>query len=915
MFSLSLFLLLGVHLSLSSNVKNERYFIALSQDRCEYSLEGPCLTLSSFAANISNYLQLITEIILYPGNHTLHSSLAITDINQLWFYSASLSANIVCINHTARFEFTNITHIHISGVKFLECGGNRAESVTTFTLINTIFDGRRKQNLGTALELVNSTIKAERSSFVSNNDHGAVIVNESTATFLNCNFEGNDAEFGGAIYGNLSSNVSITNSTFYGNFAEQCGGAIFIGALTLESNDSRRGMLSILASNISYNKAKKCGGGVAVYHVNISTHKTKFTCNSANINGGAILSNKSSIANISETDFTGNTNNATTDCGGAMHVFNSTLLILNSNFSHNSAVNGHGGALCLQEGTNDLSDCNFYFNVAATFGGAIYTRNSQHEYLTRCFFDTNIITELSGGGRSMRIYREPNVVITNSAFIDQGFLPNINRFHDHNQSSNCWESNTGYKVSGVGLIMTSSTVLLNSARLVGSCESIYAYKCNVNFTGNNNFIEIDNEQSKAPSALYIIQSTVSIDGNCTFMNNVAVSGGAVHAAESRIDVNGELVVINNTALENGGGIYLYRSDFNCRINSGIDIIGNIAGTEGGGIHAISSTIKVTYVRDSYSGRSSLNFIGNAATNGGGVYLEANAKLLVLKEGSNRDNLTHNSSIFFRNNKANESGGAIYVADETNAATCEGATSSRHSDSTECFIQVVTVMLTELVRNNDDLVGVEFEYNSAPNGALLFGGLLDRCTLSPIAEIHKVNESLRKHFRISGPGIIYLLHISNVDVDNDIKSHGIRSKSVQICFCKENKSNCNHQPPPIEVTHGKKFIVSLVAVDQVNQTVENVSIFSSMESSLNWLSKGQIVQNTSESCTDLTFSILSSGNLSVPHNDTLHLYADGPCNQQIALKKQFKYTYSLATVQLDLKSLQRETSATVYVIQS
>jgi predicted outer membrane repeat protein len=141
----------------------------------------------------------------------------------------------------------------------------------------------------------------------------------------------------------------------------------------------------------------------AVFHVNISTHKTKFTNNLAKVDGGAILSNKSGIANISETNFTDNSNNAPDDCGGAMHVFNSTLMISNSNFNRNLAVNGHGGALCLQEGTNYLSDCDFNFNEAETFGGAIYTRNSQHEYLTRCSFDTNTIKLPSGGGRSMRM--------------------------------------------------------------------------------------------------------------------------------------------------------------------------------------------------------------------------------------------------------------------------------------------------------------------------------------------------------------------------------------------------------------------------------------------------------------------------------------------------------------------------------
>ena len=840
--------------------------------------------LSSFTANTSKFLDnrngigLGLILIFYSGNHTIYSKLVIAHINQLWIYSntaRSLDTNIVCINHAARFEFANITHIHISNVKFLGCGGNRAESVMNFTLINTIFDGQQKPGIGTALELINSSLLAKRSSFISNINGGAVVVNGSTATFLNCNFEGNCAKFGGAIYGNLSSNISISNSTLNQNYAVEYGGAIFIGELTIRDNETVFGMLSVLASNFSYNRAEKRGGGMAICHGNVSIilFGNKFTNNAANLTGGALFSDKASTINISRFDFSGN--NAMRD-GGAVHVFNSTLFISNGTFSQNSAVSGHGGALCLQEGTYELSDCSFMFNEAETFGGAIYTRNSQHEYLTRCIFGANTVRSPSGGGRSMRIYREPNLVITYSSFKDHVYSPYNENSSKH--SLKCQDSNVGYRVSGVGLIIASSTIIFNNTDFMGNCESIYAYKSSINLTGNCSFMEINNEKSKAPSALYIIQSTVSMDGVCSFMHNVAVSGGAIHATESRIDVNGELVVANNSALDNGGGIYLYRSDFNCRIGSAIEIIDNSARIEGGGIHAISSAIKITYVRDSSTKRASLNFTGNRACNGGGVYLEANAKLMVLKEGTNRRNLTHSSSIFFRNNIAKECGGAVYVADETNSATCEGnnATNSRHSDATECFFQVLAILLTEQVRNNGDLVAVEFENNWAPNGPLLFGGLLDRCTLSPIAELHKVDESSREHFGISGPGIIYLLHISNI-MFGDMQSHAIiKSKSVLICFCVGNTSDCDYQPSPVKVTHGTKFNISLVAVDQVNNTVENVTIFSSMESNRNWLSKGQIVQNTSKGCTNLTFSILSSDNISIPHNDTLHLYADGPC---------------------------------------
>jgi predicted outer membrane repeat protein len=145
------------------------------------------------------------------------------------------------------------------------------------------------------------------------------------------------------------------------------------------------------------------------------------------------------------------------------------------------------------------------------------------------------------------------------------------------------------------------------------------------------------------------------------------------------------MVANNHALDNGGGIYLYRSDFNCKMNSTIKILGNCAVNNGGGIYAVSSAIKVTYVRDFDRKRALLYVTSNTAINGGGIYLAANAKLLVLKEGTVKNSLS-NSSNYFIGNHAEQYGGAVYVADETNAATCEGNDddSFYSGSATECF---------------------------------------------------------------------------------------------------------------------------------------------------------------------------------------------------------------------------------------
>ena len=528
---------------LLTNVRNERCLISPSSDHCD-SFETPCTTLSLLAVNTSSYLQSNTELSLLSGNHTLYTTLTVKHIDRLVVGSDSLStaASILCVSHTAKFEFTNISCILISGVKFFGCGGNRVESVTNFALINAFFNGQQKIGI-IALQVVNCTTQIENCSFISNSG-GAMKVRQSNTTFLNCNFNKNHAERGGSIYGDVSSNISITNSTFCNNSAWKFGGAVFAGALAKGSSVVGSGMLSVVTSSFSYNKATSEGGAIATWHINVSVNESKFMSNLARSStggGGALLSGGSGVTIISDTVF--ESNNATTGCGGAVRMYNIKLLVFTSTFIQNS-IKDHGGALCLQESTNELSDCTFNFNEAGTFGGAIYARNSHHTYLVRCSFDTNVVISASGGGRAIRIYRE-HLVITNSSFIDGGYLSYGDKHKDN--TSNCQESNAGYRVSGVGLIMTSSTALFEGTIFKGSCESIYAYKCNINFTGNNSFLEIDNEQSKAPSALYIIQSIVSIDGQCTFKHNAAVSGGAIHASESRIDVNGELVIANNRA--------------------------------------------------------------------------------------------------------------------------------------------------------------------------------------------------------------------------------------------------------------------------------------------------------------------------------------------------------------------------------
>ena len=222
-------------------------------------------------------------------------------------------------------------------------------------------------------------------------------------------------------------------------------------------------------------------------------------------------------------------------------------------------------------------------------------------------------------------------------------------------------------------------------------------------------------------------------GVSNLSNNQARSGGAISATESKIMTYGELIIANNTAtVSSGGGIFLHQSDL--EIEGDCIISCNYAMTRGGGIHATSSTVAVYQL-------GTLQFINNKAKNGSGLFLQANAKLYVQK--STEIISFEHLLILFRANHANY-GGAIYVADNTNAGAC--------SPDNECFIQTLTLH-QDLVYEYE-LINILFSGNTvSEQGANIFGGLLDRCIPSPFAE---VSQPLSPHYN----GVSYINDITN-----------------------------------------------------------------------------------------------------------------------------------------------------------
>ena len=404
---------------------------------------------------------------------------------------------------------------------------------------------------------------------------------------------------------------------------------------------------------------------------------------------------------------------------------------------------------------------------------------------------------------------------------------------------------------GVIFMLKCSTHIINST-FYKSNGSLYAFGSNLNFSGHisfENFMEPLNRgngvTSQEGGAITSLQSTVIFtrQSSVHFLNNQASQGGAILATESTItiDRSTKTKIAENIATKRnscGGGISLKLSRL--EIIGKCKIVNNNA-ARGGGIYVSSSTIAL-------QPPGYLYFINNTAIYGGGIYLEVNPKLYNQK---NEPFYRYNEIFMkFTGNKAHF-GGAVYVADDTNSGAC--------LPNIECFLQ--TLALYQVTDETLTVITETFHFSdnrASVLGSNLYGGLLDRCIPSVFAEVYRKQ-------RIEYSGVTYLGNMSNIKLDS------ISSLPVRVCFCNNKQEpDCSYQPPTIRVQKGKSFNVSLVAVDQVNHTMDaNITI--SLPLSEGGFGEGQQTQSVERHCTNLTFNVFS------PHDhESISINPDGPC---------------------------------------
>ena len=675
------------------------------------------------------------------------------------------------------------------------------------------------------------------------NGGGGMRVLSSNITFgpgSEVDFNGNTATSGGGIYA-AGGSIRLSGKGLFMNNMASSGGAVYAkmdAKLRCDENCT-------FVSN----------GGAAVWIVhgtaNLSGHII-FKNNSGNAYGGAIYLQSSRLALIGYTAFVANngggagagiggtdsnitcigtsiftSNNA--KFGAAIDLTNSTVIIRgNTNFNSNTAgTAGSGGG---------INAVDFNSNTAGTTGsgGGINAVDSNFTFQGNTSFVGN--KAFSGGGLNMY-----------NCFVE---FQGINTFLNSKVDSRGGALN----VVKTTLKLTGNNVFTNnSAGSQGS--AIYAKDTNLFIVGST---DISNNQRHVKGRVFVNNSIVEFEGNCTFRNNTASEGGAMYSRNSNVSMWGDMTIIQNMAYTYGGAFYF--TGGRLVIYETATFINNTAGDSGGAFFITSSTLNFS---------DNVTLFNNSAHNQGGAILATDSSQLRF---SGNQTLANNSArygaafylaensilslvspleLLVQNNMA-ERGAAFYYEDSISfVKDCTNIQLPVVELSGVCFLQAVNIS------GSISDIQLKFSDNIAAAGSVLYGGMLDRCRPN--------------HY--NGSGLMLLNEISSYTTEISSRSR-ISSQAFRICFCDENmQPNCDRQTPHFTVRRGEIFTITAVAAGQGNFPVQSeirANFPSSNVQTINGESETCLPQ-TNETCTELNYRVFSNES-----SVFLRLYPNGPC---------------------------------------
>ncbi|MBQ9964077.1 MAG: right-handed parallel beta-helix repeat-containing protein [Clostridia bacterium] len=395
-------------------------------------------------------------------------------------------------------------------------------------------------------------------------DNGALV------TVVDCTFTGNQAaapgstttaSYGGAIYMERKSELTLIGSEFKQNIARTEGGAIYAGGESVLDIDD----CSFLENSVS--KTGKYGGGIAIHSVYLTVNNTTFDTNTAPSNGAALYVSYSSsrevnsTVKITESAFT---DNSTPSYGGAIYVTRQDvslpkriLDVRNTSFVNNSSK--AGCVYLLPSVTAYMADVTFQNNTSLEeAGGAITATGSTLEMDTAAF--TGNTSAGSGGA----------IAMTKSAAVT------LNAITAQNNTA----TNTGGFLysNGSTLKMYDSTIQNNTSTGNGGGLALYdgAVASIYNTTVQNNTAA----EGNGGGVFAYTGGTKVILHTCSVLGNSANFGGGIYASNASVMDIYKITATDNTAKKGG---FLYETTTGTTILLVGAAVGSNTAAEGGPI--------------------------------------------------------------------------------------------------------------------------------------------------------------------------------------------------------------------------------------------------------------------------------------------------------------------------------------------
>ena len=384
---------------------------------------------------------------------------------------------------------------------------------------------------------------------------GGAYINGGTVTLnggrVSHNRTNNNGAHGGGIRAGSDSgsgSITINTTRFEDNFANSCGGGIYVNGNSFTLSLDRYSSDSTYAY-FSGNKATH-GAGIWAKTSSVNVTGARFTHNEAVERGGAIYVNGGAFTlNGGEVDH----NEAGTH-GGGFYIDPdgaSTTTIQNEASIHDNEAGNNGGGVYVAKGNVDIKSSTLSTNTAYNHGGALYSGGGNID-ITDAEITRNTATNNNGGG----VYTQGGIITikggnlsSNHAGSNGGFLcvakgssgsgtVNIQYHASATQQTPLFTGNSA--LNGGVIYMANGTCNLENGRMGGS----YANR---------------NIATQYGGAIYSGGGTLNFTDGTVSYNVAGESGGAFY-----VGVEGVLKLLSNVTLsknhvpagKKGGGVYL-----------------------------------------------------------------------------------------------------------------------------------------------------------------------------------------------------------------------------------------------------------------------------------------------------------------------------------------------------------------------